>query len=196
VSRFGRRTDAHGYIHPADQPIVGMGFDLDDSETGDGAWRLMPFVNILACENGLVLTHRVARKPHLGMKLPGGVVTLSKDTVDKASALIAAQARDMVQEWLSLGFLSDSVRWLEAKSGAVLSNPQRVIATVAAVHAFTEAEQDAVLAHFTAGGQSTSGGVMQAVASVAQTIESPERAVEFERLAVPALGTAYEAATR
>ena len=52
---------------------------------------------------------------------------------------------------------------------------------------------DAILGHFIRGGQLTAGGVMQAVTSVAQTLDDADAAHELEAQAVRVLDLAATA---
>jgi hypothetical protein len=52
-----------------------------------------------------------------------------------------------------------------------------------------------ILSHFIKGGQLTSGGVLQAVSSAAQTIEDVDRAHEFLGTAVDAMKVAARIAS-
>lgn len=71
-----------------------------------------------------------------------------------------------------------------------VTKPVETLERVGKQLGFSKAEQDLILADFIAGGQSTAGGFMQAVTSVAQRVEDPDRAAEFEDVALDVLAAA------
>jgi hypothetical protein len=169
------------------EPIVWAGFRISNSETGDGAFNLNPLIKVRVCDNGLVILADSLRKVHLGSRHDAGVVAESADTQRKELAVVAARTRDAVQEWLNPEWLAKTVAWVEEKAGIRVADPAAAVETVTRKLGFTEAERAGVLAHFVAGGQLTAGGVMQAVSSFAQTVDSPDRAYDIERAAVQAM---------
>jgi hypothetical protein len=60
-------------------PVVSAGLAISNSETGCGAFAIVPWVRFEVCRNGLVLTSNALRRAHLGSRLGrrgrgGGVV--------------------------------------------------------------------------------------------------------------------------
>ena len=134
-------------------------------------------------------------KIHLGARLEDGIVDVSLDTVRKAAALVQAETRDAVSSWLNPAFLGSMADYLEEKAGVPVKDAKQVVETVSKQLSFSEDEQEAVFEHFLAGGQRTAGGLMQAVSSVAQTIDDPDEAFRVERLAVQAMDLAVVASS-
>ena len=82
----------------ADNPVVFAGFVLTNSETGCGAFSLMPRLVAQVCRNGMTITRDAMRAVHLGERLEQGVVTWSDNTRDKTLALITAKTTDAVAD--------------------------------------------------------------------------------------------------
>ncbi len=197
VQRAGGRIEAlreeHGSHHmfsDKDAPVVAMGFDFRNSETGGGAYTLTPVVTVLRCTNGLTMRKEGIRKVHLGTRLAEGAVRASFDTQRKAGDLVAAETRDAVSQWLKTGYLAQLVTGLEEQAGYPIASPTETVPAVCQGLGFSPDEQRSVLDMFVLGGQSTAGGVMQAISAYAQTVEDVDRSFEVEATAVQAMEAA------
>lgn len=168
-------------------PHVFAGFDIRNSETGDGAFTLVPVVTISTCRNGLTLTQEAYRKVHLGRKMDEGNINWSDDTQRKNLELVRARTRDAVATFLDQGWLERQVAELERQAGARVENADKAIRTVGKTLQYNESEINGVLDHFIRGGQLTAGGVANAVTSYAQTVDNADRAHDLEDTAVRAL---------
>lgn len=183
----------HHIFNRGEEPIVYLGFDLDNSETGGGAYNLIPVANVVRCTNGWVMTERGVRRVHLGARLAEGLVKPSLETVRKAGELVASETTDAVRTWLSDGYLDELVAGVAEKAGHPISSPTEVVPAILAGLGFSEDERKGVLDMFIMSGQPTSGGVLQAVTAYAQTVGDVDRAVEIERAGIPALNAAAAA---
>jgi hypothetical protein len=178
---------AHHIFSEKDRPIVFMGFDFRNSETGGGAYTLTPVVEVAWCTNGLTIRKEGIRKVHLGSKLAEGMIKPSLDTLQKAGQLVAAETRDAVSQWLTKGYLEQLVAGLTEKAQTPVASPTETVPAVVAGLGFSPEEQKGVLDMFILGGQMTSGGIAQAVSAFAQTVEDVDRAYEIELKAVEAM---------
>jgi ABC-type taurine transport system ATPase subunit len=75
---------------------------------------------------------------------------------------------------------------LQELAGVDVTKPADTIQRVGRKVGWSETEQDEILSHFIKGGQTTALGVAQAVTSVAQTTDSPDRQDELEISALAA----------
>jgi hypothetical protein len=164
----------------ADMPFIHAGFAFSNSETGNGSLSLSPRAVVEVCTNGMTRNVDLFRAVHLGGRMDEGVVRWADDTQEKSLRLVTAQVRDTVQAFCSEDYLAEWVAALEEKAGVPVANPEKAIKVIARRAGFSETEAQGILSHFISGGQPTAGGFMQATTSFAQTIESPERAVEIE----------------
>jgi len=181
---------AHHIFAEKDAPVAFIGFDFRNSETGGGAYSLTPVVEMVKCTNGWVMRKEGVRKVHLGTRLAEGLVRPSFDTLRKAGELVAAETRDAVTQWLTTGYLAELVAGLEAKAGRPIASPTETVPAVCAGLGFSPEEQTGILDMFILGGQSTAGGLAQAVSAFAQTVEDVDRAYEIELRTVDALDAA------
>ena len=191
-ARAAAAREGRGY-EPGTEPVLFAGFVISNSEVGDGAWSITPRIVAEICGNGLQITADVARAVHLGARQDEGIVRYTADTLDKELALITARARDAVATFLSTGYLLAKVTEIERKAGVPVSHPESTVRQVAKAAKFSDEMADPILAHFIRGGQLTAGGVMQAVTSVAQTLDDADTAHDLEAQALRVLDLAASA---
>jgi hypothetical protein len=168
-------------------PTVFAGFTLSNSETGGGAFTIVPEVVVEICSNGMRMTKDIFRKIHLGGKQDEGIVRYSEETRRKQVELVTLEARDTVAMFLDQDYLLDAVRHLTEKAGKPVTDAVKSVELVAKACGYTEDEQTSILTAFIAGGQPTAGGIMQAITVVAQEVADPDRAWELSNGAVDAM---------
>lgn len=177
-----------GY-EPGTEPVVEAGLAISNSETGGGAWQIMPRLRVRICRNGLTITSDAFRAVHLGRRLEAGIVNWSDDTQHKNLELIKAQTRDAVQTFLNVEYVERAIEQIESKADTAVTNATDVIERVVRKHQFTEDEAKSILDCFIASGDLTAGGVMQAVTATAQRVDDPDRASDLEDAALGVLDT-------
>ncbi|GGM67633.1 hypothetical protein GCM10012275_42760 [Longimycelium tulufanense] len=180
------QDEGMGY-EAGEEPVMFAGFRFSNSEIGGGSVTLKPELFVKICRNGLTLPLLALRKIHVGAKMDNGTVTWSQDTQNKHLAVLTAQTRDAVRQWLTPEFLTAQVAQLEQQAGAPVTEPEKTLKVVAKRLGFTESERDGVLSHFIAGGQLSAAGVANAITSYSQTIADPDRADTLDDLALSAL---------
>lgn len=178
--------EGKGY-EPGEEPVVFAGLVISNSETGGGALQIMPQVIIQICKNGLRIKGDALRAVHLGSRLEEGVIRWSGETQRKGLDLVTARAKDAVASFLDVGYIEKVIERLDQLAGTPVKEPEKMVERVGKQFGFSEDEQNTVLKAFIAGGQVTAGGVMQAVTAAAQTFPDPDRAADFEELAVDVL---------
>lgn len=177
----------------ADLPVVYGGFAIGNSETGGGAFTLTPRIEVEICGNGMTKKVDALREVHLGGRLDEGVVRWSDDTQEKSLELVKARTRDAIKTFLDVDYVTTWIEQIEGVSQTPVENPVSVIERIGKVHGFNEGEQASILDAFIKGGDTTAGGVMQAVTAAAQRVEDPDRAAEYEDVAMDVLTTAAQA---
>lgn len=176
-------------------PLLSAGLVISNSETGNGAFNVVPRVVFQVCKNGQTLTKDGMRAVHLGGKLQGeGEIVWSDRTQQANLQLIKSKTADAVAAFLSKGFLDEVAGKMAAAAGVRVTNPVQTIATVSKKLGYTQAQQASILGAFIDGGASTAGGVMQAVTFVAQHEPDGDKAADLEASAFQALAAAATAA--
>jgi hypothetical protein len=169
-------------------PVVWGGFELTNSETGCGAFSIVPRLMVRVCRNGLVQEVGRIRRTHVGARRDDdGVIDWSRDTDRAHLELLASQVRDAVAAYLSPQYVAEQVRQLEQVAGTAVPRPDDTLRVLGREMRWTEQQQRDLLAHFVAGSDLTAGGVMHAVSSLAQVQPSADVAYDLERQAIPAM---------
>ena len=170
----------------ADNPTIFAGLVVKNSETGGGAFTIVPRLVVQVCSNGLQMTKDAMRAIHLGGKLDEGVVQWSDDTQRNELTLVTSKARDAVSTFLDVDYMRTKIAELQNLAGIEVSHPVDTIDRIARKTGWSDVEEANILSHFIKGGQTTALGVAQAVTSFAQTVESPDRQDELEASALTA----------
>lgn len=187
-----RAGDEGGSVQDAagnNLPVVQAGFVVSNSETGGGAFTVVPRVVVRTCNNGMTVPADALRAVHLGSRLEPGIVRWSAETQAAALQLVVGKARDAVATFLDADYVQRFVEQVERQSATPVDTLP-TLERVAKAHAFTEAEQASILDCFIKSGDATAGGVMQAVTAAAQRVEDPDRAAFMEDVALDVLALA------
>lgn len=174
------------------EPIVSAGFVFTNSETGGGAFSVLPQIVVQVCKNGLTMDVGAFGRRHAGVRLEEGI-RWSDDTQETNLKLITQQVRDVVAEFMTVEYVQARVDELEERAGIRLKKPADEIKVIAKKLAFSDTDTAGILEHFMMGGQITAGGVMQAITSYSQTLDDADAAFELDRQAVKALDLAAAA---
>lgn len=170
-----------------DNPVVFAGLAISNSETGGGAFQIVPRMKVQVCSNGLTVTKDAMRAVHLGGKLDEGVIRWSDSTHQKNVELITAKTVDAVRTFLDADYMQRVIADMEAQAGKQLDKPLEAVQAVAKKMAYTEEVTQGILDHFIKGGDTTAGGVMHAVTSYSQVLTDPDAAQALEESAFRAL---------
>jgi hypothetical protein len=185
-----------GYRNPktgktADKdPSISAGIVFRNSEVGSGATSAIPRIKFLICANGQTFTKDAFRAVHLTSKREEGVVKYSDDTVAKELALVTAKVRDAVTTFLDVEYLRDKISEMEKLAGVEVTHPADTIKAVVADAGFPKEMENDILNAFTKGGQTTAGGIMQAVTWTAQHADNADVTYDLEDKAQRALTVA------
>lgn len=171
----------------ADNPTVFAGFEISNSEVGDGAFSIVPRLVVQVCNNGLKITKDAMRQVHLGARLDHGLINWSADTEQKNLDLVKAKTRDAVSTFLDVQYMERAIRQIEEKSDAPLTDAVEQVKTIGKKLLYTEEQTKGILDHFIKVGQPTAGGVMNAITSYAQTVDDADAAARLEDTALRAL---------
>ena len=179
-------ADREGMGYGGEEPVVFAGFRVSNSETGNGAWSIVPEMVIKVCANGLTLTKHIVREVHLGGRMDAGVVQWSSETMEKNLDLIKAKTRDAVRTFMDVDFMTAQIAEITDLAERPVKDHEEV-KVIAKRAKFNDTQITDILAHFTRGGQMTRGGLMQAVTSVAQVVEDADTAYEMQHKAMAVL---------
>ncbi|AXK37501.1 DUF932 domain-containing protein [Streptomyces armeniacus] len=171
-------------------PIVSAGFVLANSEVGAGAFSIVPRIVVQVCDNGMTIGKDALRAVHLGAKLDAGIIRWSGDTETKNLQLITAQARDAVATFLDRSYVETKIAEIEREAARPVTDAVKTVEVVSKKLRFSEELRDSILQQYIRGGQTTAGGVMQAITATAQTLTDADAAYDLEAQALTAMSLA------
>lgn len=184
--RWRRMADREGLGYGGEEPVLWAGLGISNSETGDGAFTIVPKAKIKVCANGLTITRDMVRQVHLGARLEQGIVNWSEETERANIDLITRKTVDTVRSFLTVDYLAGVVADLTEKGERPVKDHDEV-KVIAKRAKYTEDQADEILRYFTRGGQMTRAGVMNAATAAAQMAESADTAFDMEQRAVSLL---------
>ena len=168
-----------------DFPLLFAGIVIENSETGCGAYSIVPSATVQVCKNGLTRTQDAMRKIHLGSKLEQGRIDWSDETRRMNLELIRSQSRDAVKLFLSAEMLDRFVEDMTTAAGLTIEHPRKTVERIAKVLAFTEEQSDSILGHFLGGADTSALGMAQALTFASQSFDAETAArIEDEALSV------------
>ncbi|MGZ0153752.1 hypothetical protein ACXJJ3_42250 (plasmid) [Kribbella sp. WER1] len=170
-----------------ENPTVFAGVLVSNSEVGAGAFTITPQLVVEVCDNGMTINLDVVKAVHVGSRIADGVIDWSDEARQKEVELMRVKARDAVRTFLNVDYVNRTIARLEVAAGAPVSRADKVVRSVGKKLSFSEEQIEGILDHFIKGGQTTAGGVMQAVTSYAQTIPNADVANEVESQGVEAM---------
>lgn len=191
-----------GYVSPfsgqrgEDLPVVNGGVRFENSETGHGRLRIVPFAEVEICTNGMTMTKFAQdlafERTHRGSRQAVGVINWSAETLRKRVDALVAEATDVIGTFLDPQWFGEQIARIEATATAPIEagNAMAHIERVSRSLSFTADEQAGVFAAFIEGRQLTNGGVMQAITAHAQRVADPDRSAHLEERALEALALA------
>ena len=174
--------------------VVSMGVTISNSEIGAGSLQIYPFLETLACTNGMTVTTRDGEhdwsltRRHIGSKQGGSdngnaiqyISSEARAAEDKAFFLLA---RDTIAGVLSDDVFASIVDRIDAAADRPIERPiQQVVEVARERLGLRESEGDSVLDHLARGGQMNAWGLSSAITRTAEDVESYDRASELEKL--------------
>lgn len=166
--------------------IVRAGVYVGNSEVGWGSVVAYPFLERLACLNGMTVESEIGLKRiHLGRRVDAdGAGRVFRDETREADdkAFIMALG-DVVRAAVSeTTFQALVAQMSEATEGPKLANVAAAVEVLAKNEKLGETEASSVLQHLAEGGDLSRWGLLNAVTRTAEDVESYDRASELEAL--------------
>lgn len=167
--------------------VVCFGIVVTNSEIGDGAFRVQPFVNRLVCTNGLIIPQYAIKQVHSGPRnlIDAGElqIELSSEAQQATDNAIMLQLRDAINTLLSDEKI-ESIRtqMFAAATHRIAEDPPKVIEMVGEKFGLKTDETGGIMRHLIEGGDLTAWGYVNAVTAVAGEVENYDRATELETI--------------
>lgn len=157
------------------------GFILNNSETGFGSYSILPRAIIGACTNGIIWYDEAKRKTHIGAALDEGDIDWSTSTKQKNMELIMSQMEDYIYHFSSVEYLKTKIDALEGKASQDLLYPIEATQNICGLLDLSEEQTSEVLNYFSKSGDTTYGGVGQALTYFAHKQDDADLRFDIER---------------
>lgn len=164
--------------------IVQAGVQIKNSEVGDGALDISPYIWKLDCLNGMVSNVGSLRRYHVGRAQEEAAYEMYRDdTLTAIDAAFFLQVRDAVDAALSETQFTLIVREMkEAATGERMADPVASTERLTKAYDLSEREGVSLLTHVATGGDLTKWGAANAVTAMAKDASTFTRQEELENL--------------
>ena len=156
------------------------GLIVSNSEVGDGAFRVEPFVYRLVCSNGLIGTESFY-KIHLGTKLEVGEL-FSTDTKKLMDETLWSQVKDIIGLTFNGDLMQRYLDKISASKTFIIEKPVETVDVNVKNLGLSEEKRDALLQYFSAEGH-TLFGLTNGITRLAQDFERYDDKIRLERYA-------------
>ena len=166
---------------------VQSGVLVQNSEIGLGSFDVYPFIYRLECLNGMtrMVKGKGVKRRHVGKRIDETGVIYKQDTIEAAAQAALLQCRDAVTTFADPEYFAKQVSDLRAAAESErVEKPVRAVEVLAKAQGFgfTETEQESILERFIRSADYSQYGMLNAVTSLANDVESYDRASELEQL--------------
>lgn len=177
-------TKIEGEVAKGD--VVQSGVVISNSEVGQGAVSIKPFVYRLVCLNGMIAEDSKYTARHVGGKIDADErirEMLTDETVQADDRAILLKVRDVLRGSFDEARFAERLQVMRAAAdGQRLEAPVAAIKLLGKKLGITEGEQNSVLKHLIEGADLTRWGVLNAVTRTAQDADNYDRATELETI--------------
>lgn len=176
-------VDNRWAVAGAAAPLLWAGYEVRNSETGQGALSVVPRVVFQICRNGATRAVDTYRAVHVGSPIGVGRIDWSAETNRQHLRLISSQVSDAIATFTSMSYLDEWAVRMDQAAGVIVANESAAVDEVSLTVGFSDNERQAALSAFARGGHRSVWGLSQAVAAVAALAEDDERQGELEAFA-------------
>lgn len=161
---------------------VQAGVEIRNSEVGNGALVIQPFVLRLICTNGMTVNDFAARKLHVGKRIEDETF-YSDEAVEADDNAFWLVARDNLRSALTEVRFEEIVsRLAEIVHGDKIQAPVAATEQLQQRFGLTDVEREAVLRNLVEGGDLSQWGLLNAVTATAKEVADFDRQADLEAL--------------
>jgi len=157
------------------------GIVMRNSEVGDGAFRVDPFMLRLVCTNGMIGESAI-KKIHLGAQKETGVIDWSQETrsaIDQATWL---QVRDTIKSTFDPATFAKWVDQVRRGAEVPIEDPTLTIDNIVTKFNMNQELKKDLMNHFMTGADPTQWGLANAVTATAKYVQNIDVQVELETI--------------
>jgi hypothetical protein len=157
------------------------GLTVSNSEVGEGAFRVEPFLFRLVCVNGLIGQHSLY-KAHLGSRMELGELIYKDDTRKAADDALWHQVRDIIDSTFDKDVLQAFIAKFRDAQEIPLEKPQEMFDTTARNLNISDKQKLDLFRYFAKEGD-TVFGLVNGITRLAQDFQDYDERVRLERYA-------------
>lgn len=181
-TRFYIRALVETYTEVKRGDVVQAGIEIRNSEVGQGALSVVPFVLRLVCTNGMTVNEFGKRRNHVGKRIDEESF-YSDEAIEADDNAFWLALRDTVKATLTdVRFREIAERLSEIVHGDKIQTPVAATETLQQRYSLTDVEREAVLRNLVEEGDLSQWGVLNAVTAAAKESEDFDRQAEMEAL--------------
>jgi len=162
------------------EPIQG-GIVIRNTEVGDGAFVVEPFINVLVCTNGLIRT-KILRKVHRGISQGLGEIDWSSEVHKKRNEVLWAELEELITKTFTVETFRNWVREINEKAQVEIPKPTLAVDNVVKHFKLPKTIINALVDQYVKEQSPTVWGLSMAVTRVAQDQKDYEKQIEMERI--------------
>lgn len=170
--------------------IVKGGIIISNSEVGDGAFRVMPYMEVLKCTNGMI-SDDILKRIHVGREKGIGEINWSEETLRKQDETLWLKIKDMITGTFNPEIFRKWVDRINEVASEVIEKPTIAINNVVKNYNVTKEKTEQLLHMFAQEGY-TKWGLSNAITSVAQTETDYEKQINMEKVGAEILHVPLE----
>lgn len=184
-------TERRLYIHAVVPTVTGevkkgdvveAGVIISNSEVGLGSVSVSGLIWRLICLNGMK-TSDAFRRNHVGRKVEDNEALWADDTRKADDKAVLLKVRDMVRAAVDETNFRVQLGKLQALTeGKIVGSPEKAIEVLARKVGATDGERGGILRSLIEGADLSRWGIVNAITHQAHSLESYDRAVEFESM--------------
>jgi len=160
--------------------VVEGGVTIMNSEVGEGKYKIVPFIYVIRCKNGLMGEEEFA-KIHLGKKKGEGLINWSDKTLQASDKLLWFEITDVLKSVFSKKIFSSWVDKINNVATIEIKEPELAINHIVKSYDIPKNKVNSLLMHF-GKEEPTPWGLSNAVTRLAQDMEDYDKQVEMEEV--------------
>lgn len=160
------------------EPVNG-GIIISNSEVGAGAYKVMPFMNVLSCTNGMI-SEKVFSRVHLGKARGVGAIDWSDETLSLEDKALWSKIKDMIDQTFSVEVFRRWVDQINQVASNEIEKPIVAINNVVKEYEISKDKVEMLLHQFSKEGH-TQWGLAQSVTRIAQEETNYDKRIEMEK---------------
>jgi len=166
------------------------GIIIANSEVGDGAFKVMPFMEVLKCSNGMI-SDDILKRVHIGRDKGIGEINWQEDTLRKQDEALWLKIRDMISGTFNPEIFHKWVDKINEVATIEIEKPVLAVNNVIKNYNVNKDKAELLLAQFAQEGYNK-WGLSNAITAVAKTENNYEKQIEMEKLGADILNVPVE----